>query len=152
MFNFANNARINFSGKVDAANNRDEQNINIFYTNDVSLPFNYKHVEDIYALQADFALPNYVGIENNNIPELLQKLGVNIDSSVEIPNKIEGQDLESIKFSDEEMKGLYNNYLMPAINNLTDDKFSKMENSDGSVDYAITLTVEDLKNLIEKKM
>ena len=58
MFNFANNARINFSGKVDAANNRDEQNINIFYTNDVSLPFNYKHVEDIYALQADFALPN----------------------------------------------------------------------------------------------
>ena len=34
---------------------------------------------------------------------------------------------------------------MPAINNLTDDKFSKMENSDGSVDYAITLTVEDLK-------
>lgn len=148
MFNFANNARINFSGKVDAANNRDEQNINIFYTNDVSLPFNYKHVEDIYALQADFALPNYVGIENNNIPELLQKLGVNIDSSVEIPNKIEGQDLESIKFSDEEMKGLYNNYLMPAINNLTDDKFSKMENSDGSVDYAITLTVEDLKNIL----
>ena len=119
-----------------------------FYTNDVSLPFNYKHVEDIYALQADFALPNYVGIENNNIPELLQKLGVNIDSSVEIPNKIEGQDLESIKFSDEEMKGLYNNYLMPAINNLTDDKFSKMENSDGSVDYAITLTVEDLKNIL----
>lgn len=148
MFNFANNARINFSGKVDAANNRDEQNINIFYTNDVSLPFNYKHVEDIYALQADFALPNYVGIENNNIPELLQKLGVNIDSSVEIPNKIEGQDLETIKFSDEEMKGLYNNYLMPAINNLTDDKFSKMENSDGSVDYAITLTVEDLKNIL----
>ena len=148
MFNFANNARINFSGKVDAANNRDEQNINIFYTNDVSLPFNYKHVEDIYALQADFALPNYVGIENNNIPELLQKLGVNIDSSVEIPNKIEGQELESIKFSDEEMKGLYNNYLMPAINNLTDDKFSKMENSDGSVDYAITLTVEDLKNIL----
>lgn len=148
MFNFANNARINFSGKVDAANNRDEQNINIFYTNDVSLPFNYKHVEDIYALQADFALPNYVGIENNNIPELLQKLGVNIDSSVEIPNKIEGQELESIKFSDEEMKGLYNNYFMPAINNLTDDKFSKMENSDGSVDYAITLTVEDLKNIL----
>ena len=60
------------------------------------MPFNYKHVEDIYALQADFALPNYVGIENNNIPELLQKLGVNIDSSVEIPNKIEGQELESI--------------------------------------------------------
>lgn len=148
MFNFANNARINFSGKVDAANNRDEQNINIFYTNDVSLPFNYKHVEDIYALQADFALPNYVGIENNNIPELLQKLGVNIDSSVEIPNKIEGQELESIKFSDEEMKGLYNNYFMPAINNLTDDKFSKMENSDGSVDYTITLTVEDLKNIL----
>lgn len=148
MFNFANNARINFSGKVDAANNRDEQNINIFYTNDVSLPFNYKHVEDIYALQADFALPNYVGIENNNIPELLQKLGVNIDSSVEIPNKIEGQDLETIKFSDEEMKGLYNNYFMPAINNLTDDKFSKMENSDGLVDYAITLTVEDLKNIL----
>ena len=46
------------------------------------------------------------------------------------------------------MKGLYNNYLMPAINNLTDDKFSKMENSDGSVDYAITLTVEDLKNIL----
>lgn len=148
MFNFANNARINFSGKVDAANNRDEQNINVFYTNDVSLPFNYKHVEDIYALQADFALPNYVGIENNNIPELLQKLGVNIDSSVEIPNKIEGQDLETIKFSDEEMKSLYNNYLMPAINNLTDDKFSKMENSDGSVDYTITLTVEDLKSIL----
>lgn len=151
MLNYANNTRINFSGKVDKANNRTEQNINIFYTNDISLPFNYKQVGDIYALQADFVLPNYIGIENNNIPELLQKLGINVNS-IEMPSKIEVQELKSLKLSEEEIMHLYNNYLTPVVTNLADDKFSKKENSDGSKDYILTLTSEDLKNILIQEL
>lgn len=151
MLSFANNTRINFSGKVDKANNKNEQDINIFYTNDVSLPFKYKQVGDIYALQADFVLPNYIGIENNNIPELLRKFGLDT-GSVEIPSKIETKELQSLKFSAEEISHLYNNYVVPVLNNLTDDKFSKVENSDGSVDYIMTLTSEDLKNILIQEL
>lgn len=151
MLNYANNTRINFSGKVDKANNRTEQSINIFYTNDISLPFNYKQVGDIYALQSDFVLPNYIGIENNNIPELLQKLGISVNS-IEMPSKIEVQELQSLELSEEEIMHLYNKYLTPIVTNLADEKFSKKENSDGSKDYILTLTSEDLKNILIKEL
>lgn len=151
MLNYANNTRINFSGKVDKANNRTEQSINIFYTNDISLPFNYKQVGDIYALQSDFVLPNYIGIENNNIPELLQKLGISVNS-IEMPSKIEVQELQSLELSEEEIMHLYNNYLTPIVTNLADEKFSKKENSDGSKDYILTLTSEDLKNILIQEL
>lgn len=151
MLSFANNTRINFSGKIDRVNQKNEQNINIFYTNDVSLPFKFKQVGDIYALQADFVLPNYIGIENNNIPELLQKFGINV-SSLEIPSKIEAQEIQSLKLSEEEISHLYNNYVIPVINNLTDDKFSKSENTDGSINYTITLTYEDIKNIFIQEL
>lgn len=151
MLNFANNTRINFSGKIDRANQKNEQDINIFYNNDVSLPFKFKQVGDIYALQADFVLPNYIGIENNNIPELLQKFGINVNS-VEIPSKIEGQEIQSLKLSADEISHLYNNYVVPVINNLTDDKFSKSENADRSIGYTITLTYEDIKNIFIQEL
>ena len=147
ILNFSNNTRINFSGKVDKANNKTEQSINIFYTNDTSLPFNYKQVGDIYALQADFVLPNYIGIENNNIPDLLQKLGMSVNS-IEIPSKIELQELQSLNLSEEEITHLYNNYLTPVVTNLSDDKFSKIKNSDGSNDYILTLTMDDIKGIL----
>lgn len=146
MLSYGNNTRINFSGKTDNLNNRTEQDINIFYTNDVSLPFKYKQVEDIYALQADFVLPNYIGIENNNIPELLQKFGINT-TSLQLPSKIEFNEIQSLKLTDEEIAHLTANYLTPTLENLSDDKFSKNENSDGSISYTLTLSYEDIKNI-----
>lgn len=151
MLSYGNNTRINFSGKIDKVNNKNEQDINIFYTNDVSLPFKFKQVGDIYALQADFVLPNYIGIENNNIPELLQKFGLDTGSA-EIPSKIEPKELQSLKLSSEEISHLYNNYVAPVINNLTDEKFSKIENADSSISYTLTLTSEDLKNILIQEL
>ena len=147
MLKYGNDTRINFSGKVDVANNRDEQDINIFYNNDVSLPFKYKHVGDYYALQADFVLPNYIGIENNNIPELLQKLGINVTTSAQIPSKLEIQELQSLQLSEEEITHLINNYVTPVLESLSEDKFTKTKNQDNSVSYNITLTMEEIKNI-----
>ena len=147
MLKYGNDTRINFSGKVDVANNRDEQDINIFYNNDVSLPFKYKHVGDYYALQADFVLPNYIGIKNNNIPELLQKLGINVTTSAQIPSKLEIQELQSLQLSEEEITHLINNYVTPVLESLSEDKFTKTKNQDNSVSYNITLTMEEIKNI-----
>ena len=144
--NIASNTNIAFSGRVDKANRKAEENITINYSDTVNLPFKYKHEGDIYGIQADILMPNYIAVENNNLQEFARKLGV-IDVS-EIPNKIEEQVIESLEFSDEEVTHITQNYIMPMYNNLAEEKFTRTENADGSNNIILTLTNEEAKNIL----
>src|SRR5699024_8355448 len=82
-----NNTNITFTGKVDNANNRIEQDISVNYSDTVKLPFKFKRYGDIYGVQADSISETYLAIENNNLQEFVQKFG--IENVENIPNKIE---------------------------------------------------------------
>ena len=144
--NIANNTNITFNGKVDNANKKVEENIQINYTDTVNLPFTYKQDGYIYGIKMDSITPNYVAIENNNLKELFKKLGATDVS--QIPDRIEPQEIESIKFTDEEKTHLLNTYVQPIFNGISEEKFSKIENNDGSISYNLTLTKQELKNIL----
>ena len=143
--NSANNTNITFNGKIDNTNQKIEENIIINYSDSVNLPFTYKQEGDIYGIQADILSPTYIAVENNNLQELFLKLG--LTDVTNIPNRFEEQIIESLQFSNEEKSHILNNYIMPIYNDLSEDKFSKAENTDGTTDYTLTLTNEEFKNI-----
>lgn len=145
LVNYGNNTNITFSGKVDSTNNKVEQDIAINYSDSVNLPFTYKQVGDVYGIQSDILSPSYISVENNNLQALFQKLGVTDVTG--IPNKIEPQVIESLEFTDEELAHISEQYIAPMYEGLAEEKFSKVENSDGSVRYVLTLTNAELKDL-----
>ena len=141
----SNTTNITFYGSIDNPNKKAEENITINYSDSVNLPFTYKQEGDVYGIQADILAPNYIAVENNNLPDLLQKLGATDVTG--IPNKIEPQVIESLQFTDEEKTHITNNYIMPIYESLSDDKFSKVENADGTTNYTLTLTNEEVRNI-----
>lgn len=145
VINIMNNSKIQFQGSVDNANLKREENITLSYPDSVSLPFKYKSEGDIYAIQADILSPSYIGIENNNLKELAQKFGTTDVS--QIPDKIELNSIESLNFTDEELKHINESYIMPIYNNLADEKFTTTENADGTKTHILTLTYTEALNI-----
>lgn len=142
----ANNTNITFNGKIDNSNKKVEENIQINYSDTVNLPFTYKQDGDIYGIKMDSITPNYVAIENNNLKELFQKLGTTDVN--QIPDRLEIQEIESIKFTDEEKTHLLNTYLQPIFNGISEEKFSKTETTEGSIIcYNLILTKQELKDI-----
>ena len=146
ILRFSDQASISFEGKVDNANKKFEQNISINYSDAVKFPFTYRVDGDIYGIQSDEIGATFIAIDNNNLPELFQNLGATDVTG--IPNKLESTELQSANFTDEERAHILNTYILPIYNGITDDKFSKQDNSDGSVTYTLTLTTQELKNML----
>lgn len=143
----SNETNITFSGKTDRANMLVEEDISINYSDTVNLPFKYKQDGDLYGIQADILSPNYFAVENNNLQDLLLKLGATDVSG--IPNRIEPTVIEALQFTDEEKTHILNNYVMPIYNNLPEEKFSKNENSKiGDNDYILTLTFDEVQDML----
>lgn len=146
ILRYSDQASISFEGKVDNANKKFEQNISINYSDTVKFPFTYRVDGDIYGIQSDEIGATFIAIDNNNLPELFQNLGATDVTG--IPNKLESTELQSSNFTDEERAHILNTYILPIYNGITDDKFSKQDNSDGSVTYTLTLTTQELKNML----
>ena len=146
ILRYSDQTNISFEGKVDNANKKFEQNISINYSDTVNFPFTYRADGDVYGIQSDEIGTTFIAIENNNLPTLLQNLGTTDVTG--IPDKLESAELQNANFTDEEKIHVLNTYILPIYNGLTDDKFSKQDNSDGSVTYTLTLTTEELKNIL----
>ena len=109
IINTVNDFSIDFSGKTDKANNKAEQNITLHYSDNVTLPMIYRHTGDFYGIQTDDVSEKYVTIENNNLKELAEKLGM--DSS-DIPDKIEfSQEMQTLEYTPEERETVKEKYL-----------------------------------------
>lgn len=149
MIAYANNTNITFDGKVDRANRMVEENIQVNYTNTVNFPFTYKQDGDQYGiLISDISSTYYVAVENNNIPSLLQTFGTEI-SATDIQNELV---FPEINLTDEEKAYLQEKYLVPTITNISDDKFTKVTNSNGSVSYELNLTLEELLQIVSENL
>ena len=107
-----NNFNIEYSGLVDNTASKSEQNITLNYSDDVNFPFNYKYANETLGLQSDYVSSKYIGIENNNLKEFVEKFGVT--DTTEIPDTIDlfsaFTNQETINFTDEEREQLNNTY------------------------------------------
>ena len=147
VLDIVNGFNIEFSGATDKTNNKAEQNININYTEDVSLPITYRHDGDTYGLQTDDVSQKFVAVENNNLKEFMENLGVTDTSN--IPDRIEKpQAFENLIYTEEEKETVKQKYMTVFNEQLQDEQFAKQKNEDGTYSYTLTIQNEQIRNLI----
>ena len=143
---------ISFSGKTDPQNNKIEQNISLNYSDNVNFPIQYVQNKDIIGLISDQVVNKYVGIKNENLKELMQKLGAS--DTTDIPDKIgemqeEQKTEEEIKQGEEEAKKIKDTYLNIIKDNINEENYSKIKDGE-NVGYSLKLTYAEIKNIYIK--
>ena len=147
QIDIANDFVVNFSGKTDKTNNKAEQNIELKYSDDVSWPLIYRHDGDIYGIQTDYVSSKYVAVENNNLKEFAGKVGMTDTSDV--PEKIEvPENTTSFENTEEKKQTVQEKYITILQNQCRGDQFQAERNEDGTIRYILTMTNEELKNLV----
>lgn len=139
-----NNFNIRFSGKTDHTRKNTEQNIELDFGQDMIIPINYRRNSQLYGLQSKYIGSKYIALENMNLKDLAEKLGM--DSS-EIPDKIElEQSTTTLEFTQEEKDQIKETYLPLFMEQISKDKFTKAETQTGTK-FTVTLSAEEVKNL-----
>ena len=143
-----NDLAIRFSGKVDKANNKVEQNIEVDYGNDVILPINYKQDGNAIGLQSNELAKKYIAVRNENLKQLATSFG--IEDVSEIPDKLEiPEEVQNISITDAEIEQLKQIYMPIIQENLKEENFSSVK-TDKSASYTLELSNEQIKNIIIK--
>lgn len=143
----ANNITIDFKGNVYNAQQKREQEITLNYDENIRFPLVFKQSGDYFGIQTEYIGSKYIAIENNNLPELCKKLG--IENTNNIPNKIDSKKTNSIKFTDEEKEIIKQRYKEVLEEQLTEQMFSKSQNTESTI-YILELTPDDTKNILKK--
>lgn len=128
-----NNVNVDFSGKIDANNAKEERQIRINYSDNVKFPFTYRRSDNIMGIQTQYIGNNFVAIRNDNE-----------NSEYEAINRI--SEIQNIQFSNEEIQNLKTRYFDNILKNLEDSKFSKIIEGD-LTGYKLTLSAEEFKNI-----
>ncbi len=133
---------IDFNGKVDNVNQKNEQNININYTDGVYFPITYRKVGDLYGLIAPDVITSYLVIENNNLKEFFKNIGVEDD---EMPDKINFK-TDILEFSEDEKEKIKDKYFEIIDKNLSKEQFTKSKSEKQKI-FTLSLTEMQYKNL-----
>ena len=138
------NFNIGFSGKVDNANTKIEENVSLNYSNDVNFPFYYRKVNDVQGIQTDNVGSKYIAIRDGEEIQSLEKINFDINGLEEITALY-----NNIQISNEDIQNFKTTYFDNIFSQIQDNKFSKIseENSTG---YKLTLSGDDLKDILTK--
>ena len=133
-YELVNNMNVTFSGKVDTANSKLEQNISINYSDDVKFPFIYKQNDKTLGIQTDYIGSKFISTDS-----------LGNSGNLEIINQLEN--FQKISFTEEELKHIKDTYLGILNNQIKESNFSTIEEN-GTTGYKLSLTVADYKNII----
>lgn len=145
------NESFNYISQVDNTNKLADSSVTINKEGDELLTINYLRNEDLYGIQFKDIVSQYVAIENNNLKEFVQKLGIRdvtnipdkIDLSQIMQNNTEGINLEEI--NQEEIKTIIDKYLNVISENIPESNYSKVEGG-----YKLTIDIKTLQNILNK--
>lgn len=147
--------KLKTTGKTDKLNNYSYNNAILQNNNTDIFKLEYVQDDNIYALKSDEIVTAYLGVKNENLKVLFQKLGM---TDVEnIPNEIENIDyMELFKFSEEEIENLKETYTPVIENSIIDESYSKQTEAviqkDGvsynTTAYRLDLTGEQVSEIL----
>ena len=125
-----NNAKIEYTGKVDNINEKVNYTANLIYNNNNVISVEYAKNEDIYALKCLDIVTTYIGFQNSNLKQFATKLGLaNEQTSELIPDEVQFNNINGIyKFSESDKKYLVETYLEVIRNNIPASSFTKESN------------------------
>ena len=144
-----NDFNIEYSGKVDNTTRKNEQDISLNYSSDVNFPFKYKCADETLGLQTDYVSSKYVGIENRNLKQFIEKFGVT--DTTEFPDTIDFfsnfTNQETITYTNEEREQIINTYKSILEGKLGQKEFTKTKENN-TESYSVEMTNQELKDLV----
>ena len=129
----------------------------VLYQNQNLFNLEYANSNNIYALKSDEIVTAFIGVRNENLKVLAQKLGM--QDNLNIPDSITPIDYEELlNISEEEKQHISDTYLPVIVNNIEKSKYSKQSNipitKEGveynTTAYRVDLTSEDIANISVK--
>ncbi len=149
MLATVNDFNIEYSGKIDNTARKNEQDISINYSSDVNFPIKYKYSNETVGLQTDYVSNKYIGIENKNLKEFAENLGItdteSIPDSIDLYAQSENQN--AFNFTEEEKEQIINTYRTIVEEKLANKEFGKTEEN-GVTNYSVEITNQEAKELI----
>ena len=135
-----------YTSQVDNANKLADSSVTISKEGNDLLTINYLRNEDLYGLQFKDIVSQYIVLENNNLKEFAQKLG--IQDVTNVPDKIDLSESEydySTTLNEEELKQVANKYINIIIEQIPKENYSKVE--DG---YKLVIDLKTIQNVLIK--
>ena len=158
---FNSNPSSNIYFEEDKLNNKMYAKLNLELNNQNIFEVEYANSNNIYALKSDEIVTSFIGIENDNLKVLAQKLGIKDVTS--IPNSVDvekmGLSIKSIKdffsLTEDEKNHINNTYMEVLNNNINKNSFTKEKGltvskngvSYNSTAYRLKLSGEEIKQL-----
>ncbi len=150
-----NDINLNIEGKVNNTDNINFSNIKINDKDEEIIALQYiNQNNNMYSLKFLNIFEQYISIENNNLKELSEKIGMNSSS---VPDQIqENINIEELlSFTEEEINNLKTTYSNLILGKIQKNKFTKQRNSIITVNeksmktnaYILKLTREELNNI-----
>lgn len=151
-----NNIKIKFEGTTDRQNKKAYQDIKLLYSDENKELFDVKYLREneIYGLKTDEIVTKYVSVENSNIYQLYNKLG--LENTNNIANKIEEYDFnELLNMSEERKNSIQQRYMNVLNTQIPSSNFSREKKARVTVNnevyvsnkYSVKLTGDQLINL-----
>ena len=144
------NYNITFEGTKNATNKFSHQNIKINYSDTENVDLEYFSQNDTYGIKINNILAKYLAVENNNLKQWGEVLGLDEETIESLPDKIDfSSNTSEPLFTAEELETIKNTYSNVLTENLDDSMFSKETVSDDTV-YKLQMNVDQLKTLTVK--
>lgn len=156
--NDINKLKLVVEGQTDKTNKYDYKNMKLLNDNNQVTNVEYIQNDNTYGLKFSDLFKQYVLVENNNLKNLLNKIGYTDEQVANIPDSIQTNILENISFSEEEKENLKNKYLNIINQNVSNEKFKKEKNQTIVINqkniisnaYIIRLSKEEMNNIYIK--
>ena len=149
------NEEFDFETKSKPGEDFASAKIDMKQNDEKKLTIDYLRNEDLYGLRFEDVIKQYIVLENNNLKEFAQKLG--IENTDNIPNKLEIQDKEVM--GEEEQKAIeqiLTKYMNIAIEQIPNENYSKLKKESITLDdkelsadgYQLTINGDLLKEIL----
>lgn len=155
--NSINQLKITVDGQTDNNNNYDYRNIKLLKNDEQIMQNEILHTSNNYGIKFTDLFNQYVVVENQNLKDLLKRIGYTDEQIEYVPDSInfDNDILQDIKFSNEEIESLINKYTIIITQNIGEANFQRQKNQVIEINgqnysanaYILVLTKEQLNNI-----
>ena len=155
--NSINQLKMTIEGQTDNNNNYDYRNIKLLKNDEQVMQNEILHTSNSYGIKFTDLFNQYVVVENENLKDLLKRIGYTDEQIEFVPNSIDFSDniIEEIKFSNEDIESLINKYTSIITQNIGETSFQRQKNQVVEINgqnylanaYSLVLTKEQLNNV-----
>lgn len=154
--------KLNIEGHKDQKNQYNYQDIHLVKNDKDIAQVEYIQNGNTHGIRFSDLFNQYVVVDNQNLKDLLKKIGYDEQTLVNIPNTIEFEKniKQSFQLSWEEKQNIRTNYMKIINENVSKDKFTKQAKQVIEIEgkninanaYTLTLTKEQMNNLMIKML